>query len=97
MIDRYQYTKQDATKHFQTAVISDYEYSESDYYIISREGDRLDTLAQQFYGDTTLWWVIANANNIGKGSFDVPAGMQIRIPFPIYLVNEKLQQKESER
>ncbi len=34
MIDRYQYTKQDATKHFQTAVISDYEYSESDYYII---------------------------------------------------------------
>jgi hypothetical protein len=57
----------------------------------------LDTLAQQFYQDTTLWWVIANANNIGKGSFDVPAGMQIRIPFPIYLVNEKLQLKESER
>lgn len=25
-------------------------------------GDRLDTIAQEFYGDPRLWWVIAEAN-----------------------------------
>jgi len=28
-----------------------------DYYIIARAEDRLDLIAQDFYGDSTLWWV----------------------------------------
>jgi len=97
MIDRYQYTKIDIDNRYRTAVIADFDYSESDYYIFSREGDRLDTLAQQFYQDPTLWWIIANANNLGKGSFDVPPGLQIRIPIPVYLVNDRLKEKEEDR
>lgn len=27
-----------------------------------REGDRLDRLAQDYFGDPRLWWVIAEAN-----------------------------------
>jgi hypothetical protein len=27
-----------------------------------------------------LWWIIARANNIGKGDLTVPIGTQIRIP-----------------
>ena len=27
-----------------------------------KPGDRLDTLAQAYYGDPRLWWVIAQAN-----------------------------------
>ena len=43
-------------------------------------GDRLDTLAFKYYQDSSLWWIIARANNIGKGDLTVPIGKQIRIP-----------------
>ncbi len=55
--------------------------SETDIYVITTIGDRLDTLAFSYYNDSTLWWVIAMANNnVTKGSmFPIP-GTQIRIP-----------------
>lgn len=52
-----------------------------DTKILAQEGDRLDLLAKEFYGDESLWFVIAKANNLGKGSLNVPAGQIIRIPF----------------
>ena len=52
----------------------------NDIYIYSREGMRLDNLAFQYYGNAGLWWVIALANNIGKGTLVVPLKMQLRIP-----------------
>jgi nucleoid-associated protein YgaU len=53
----------------------------SDTKILSQEGDRLDLLAKEFYGDESLWFIIAKANNLGKGSLNVPAGKVIIIPF----------------
>jgi nucleoid-associated protein YgaU len=55
--------------------------SETDIYVITTIGDRLDTLAFSYYNDSTLWWVISMANNnITKGSiFPIP-GTQLRIP-----------------
>lgn len=49
--------------------------------ILSQEGDRLDLLAKEFYGDQRMWFVIAKANNLGKGSFAVPPGIPISIPY----------------
>ena len=49
-----------------------------DLYVISTEGDRLDNLAFQFYGDPSLWWYIAKANNIT--AMNVPAGKSLVIP-----------------
>ena len=54
--------------------------SPNDRYIISREGDRLDLLANQFYGDPRMWILLATANNLGKGSFIIRPGLQIRLP-----------------
>jgi len=55
--------------------------SETDIYINTTIGDRYDTLAQQYYGDSSLWWVIANANgNSDKSSLTPPLGSQIRVP-----------------
>jgi nucleoid-associated protein YgaU len=55
--------------------------SESDVYVITTVGDRLDSLAFSYYNDATLWWIIAAANNNAtKGAlFPVP-GTQLRIP-----------------
>jgi nucleoid-associated protein YgaU len=52
----------------------------SDTYIQTITIERLDTLADRFYGDSTLWWVIAAANGIGKGTLRVPRGIKLRIP-----------------
>ena len=35
--------------------------SESDVFLYTMRGDRLDNLAYQFYGDPTLWWILSIA------------------------------------
>ena len=52
---------------------------DSDIFILSKFGDRFDLLAHKFYGDVTLWWVIAKANGL-KGKMYVPQNTEIRIP-----------------
>lgn len=51
----------------------------NDLFIVPSETDYLDSLAYKFYKDSTLWWVIAQANGI-KATLKAPTGMQIRIP-----------------
>jgi len=52
----------------------------SDLYIQTTGIERLDKLALKFYEDATLWWVIAAANGLGKGSLMIPGGLNLRIP-----------------
>jgi hypothetical protein len=54
--------------------------SNDDYYIIARAEDRLDLIATDFYGDPTLWWIIAMANELPGDSIFAPLGYQLRIP-----------------
>jgi hypothetical protein len=52
----------------------------SDIYIVTNNIERLDKLAQTFYGDTSLWWIIAAANGLGKGTLIIPENTNLRIP-----------------
>jgi hypothetical protein len=53
----------------------------SDVYVYVNQGDRYDTLAQSFYNDSTLWWVINRANPAQPASSLFPIiGSQIRVP-----------------
>jgi phage tail protein X len=55
--------------------------SENDIYVYTSQGDRYDILALQFYGDSSLWWVIAAGNpNVDLMTLVLPEGVQIRIP-----------------
>ena len=54
----------------------------NDIYVITGIGDRLDLLAYKYYGAVAHWWILAEANAIGKGSLTIPAGTQLRIPDP---------------
>jgi hypothetical protein len=49
---------------------------------ITKEASRLDILAGEYYGDGSLWWVIAGASGIGWG-LQVPAGIYLKIPTDI--------------
>ena len=63
--------------------------AETDVYIITTVGDRLDSLAYSYYGDSTLWWVIAMANNnVTRGALYPAPGIQLRIPIDINRVLE---------
>ena len=46
---------------------------------VMQQGERLDIIAGQEYGDATLWWVIAAASGIGW-ALQVPPGTSITIP-----------------
>lgn len=52
----------------------------NDIYLLTTPGDRLDLLAKTYYGDVGHWWVIAEANGIGKGNLTIEPGTQLRIP-----------------
>ena len=55
--------------------------SVSDIYVITQEGDRYDVLANEYYNDKSLWWIIAVANpSIMFGTLIPPSGIQLRIP-----------------
>jgi hypothetical protein len=55
--------------------------SVNDIYVITTIGDRFDLLAQQYYGDPSLWWIISIANEIlSQNSLYIPVGSQLRIP-----------------
>ena len=65
-----------ATSHYPEIPLS-----ENDIYVYASQGDRYDLLALNYYGDSSLWWVIAVANpNISLGTLIIPEGAQIRIP-----------------
>jgi nucleoid-associated protein YgaU len=95
-LDRYQFTKTDQDK-YRTTRYPKLPKQQSDLYVISREGDRLDLLANEFYKDPRYWWVLAEANNVGKGTMIVPSGLQLRIPFPITDLLDRLREVEENK
>ena len=46
---------------------------------VTKESERLDTLAGKKYGNGRLWWIIAAASNIGW-ALQVPPGTRLLIP-----------------
>lgn len=44
-----------------------------------KEANRLDLIAFNYYGDSTMWWLLAITNNI-IDPFIIPAGLTIKIP-----------------
>ena len=70
----------DGREVYRTRIYPNIPLKESDTYIVAQTGDRLDTLAYQYFGDQSLWWIIASANNIHDASFAVEDGTILRIP-----------------
>lgn len=56
--------------------------SSNDIFIKTTSYERLDKLAQTFYGNVSDWYIIAAANGLGKGSLWVPKDTVLLIPKP---------------
>jgi nucleoid-associated protein YgaU len=96
MASRYTYsevlkTKETNKQYLESTIYPKVKAKDTDMYIISEAGDRLDLLAHKYYGDQNLWWVIATANNINDATFYVEEGVQLRIPSDINAILTDLQ------
>jgi len=74
-------------RYYVNVVYPEIPLSVDDMYIRSKEGDRLDTLAFEFYQDLTLWWIISRAN----------PDKQIRIPTDIPSILNSYEQINESR
>ena len=73
------FNRYDGKRVFRTTRYPKIPISASDLYITASDADYLDSLAYKYYQDSTLWWIIAQANGI-KATLKAPSGVQIRIP-----------------
>jgi hypothetical protein len=55
------------------------------------QGDRLDLLANEYYQDPSMWWVIALKNDMTEIDLSMKEGIILRIPSR----NEAIQIKNS--
>ena len=83
-MNRYSYTtidsRFDGKRVYKSVIYPKISDDPSDFYIITNDTMYLDMLADKYYSDVSLWWIIALANNLGKGRLGVPAGLQLKIP-----------------
>jgi nucleoid-associated protein YgaU len=83
-MSRYQTSKQlknqKGKRRFSTVIVPPVPKTDLDTYIEVTSADRLDKLAYEFYGDASLWWVIASSNELGKGTLIVEQNQILRIP-----------------
>jgi hypothetical protein len=84
MSSRYQSSKTkklyDGRIVFRPKIYPNIPFRDDDVYVATELGDRLDTLAFDFYEDSTYWWIIASANNIHGAKFAFEPGTVLRIP-----------------
>jgi hypothetical protein len=67
-------------KRYASTTIFNVPYSADDIYIKTTSYERLDMLANKFYGNVSNWDIIATANGIGKGTLWVQPDTILRIP-----------------
>jgi hypothetical protein len=84
-MNRYSTIKEEktetGTRYITNAIYPEIPASADDTYVMTTVGDRYDTLAFQFYQDTSLWWIIASANPMNDAdSLVIKPGTQLRIP-----------------
>lgn len=84
MLSRYSNNKIkktiDGRNVYKSKIYPNIPLSDYDVYVATETGDRLDTLAHQYYKDSSLWWIIASANNIHNAPIGLTEGTILRIP-----------------
>ena len=95
MPSRYNHTKikirEDGKRVLKPTIYPKIPIKDDDVFIYPKFGDRLDNLAHKYYGDVSLWWIIAKANNLDEAHIGFESDKQIRIPMDIESILDKLE------
>ena len=84
-MSRYKYTKIVKDGVTKKRVLGSIDYpviqsKDTDIVYYVKYEDTYMKLANKHYGDQSLWWIIARANNNFTGNFTMKIGEKIRIP-----------------
>ncbi len=73
----------DGKRYYRPTIVPNIPIKDSDIFVYPVYGDRFDIMAQRYYNDSNLWWIIAKANEMGKGKLGIDYTKKIRIPTEI--------------
>ena len=83
------------TRYYKPTVVPNVPIKDSDIFVYPIYGDRFETIAQRYYNDSTLWWIIAKANELSRGEISPDPLKKIRIPTEIDDILESVQKSNS--
>lgn len=84
--------RNDNKLQYQSLVIPNFEERTDDTVIEVNDYSRLDVLASDIFGDSTLWWVLASYNNLPGDSLYTTGVRYLRIPSDINIVYNKVKE-----
>lgn len=82
-------------RYYVPTIVPNIPISDGDVFLRPQVGERFDSLAQKFYGDSNLWWIIAKANNLSSGQIVLDPEKKIRIPMNIQPILDDVDRSNS--
>ena len=83
------------TRYYKPTIVPNVPIKDSDIFVYPVYGDRFDIIAQRYYNDSTLWWIIAKANELSKGQISPDPLKKLRIPIEIDDILESVEKSNS--
>jgi hypothetical protein len=65
---------------YDSVLLPNVDATDRDIVVITVQGDRLDLLANEYYQDPSMWWVIALKNDMTEVDIAMKEGIVLRIP-----------------
>ena len=83
------------TRYYKPTIVPNVPIKDSDIFVYPVYGDRFETIAQRYYNDSTLWWIIAKANELSRGEISADPLKKLRIPTEIDDILESVEKSNS--
>ena len=83
------------TRYYKPTIVPNVPIKDSDIFVYPIYGERFETIAQRYYNDSTLWWIIAKANELSKGQISADPLKKLRIPTEIDDILESVEKSNS--
>ena len=82
-------------RYYRPTIVPNIPITDGDQFVFPFDGDRLDSLAQRYYGDSNLWWIIAKANEGFKGNIKLKIGQKMIVPMHVGEIISELERLNS--
>ena len=70
-------------RYYKPTIVPNIPVKDTDIFVYPLYGDRFDSMAQRYYDDSNLWWIIAKANDVSDGKISPNPLKKLRIPTEI--------------
>ena len=82
-------------RYYKPRIIPNVPIKDTDIFVYPLYGDRFDTIAQRYYNDSNLWWIIAKANELSRGQLSPNPEVKLRVPTEINEILEAVNLSNS--